>query len=85
MELVAMQVEEQPAEIQLRWKTYVTDAYNSSPVLREHLASCAAWYADDLLRLLPTEPVDSAPEKFAKTDASDSAVTRAAGATNLKV
>lgn len=43
MELVAMQVEEQPAEIQLRWKAYVTDAYNPSPALREHLESCEAW------------------------------------------
>jgi hypothetical protein len=53
MELVALQIEEQPEEIQLRWKTYVLDAYNSSSVLREHLATCSAWYADDLLRLLP--------------------------------
>ena len=53
MELVAMQIEEQPAEIQPRWKAYILDAYNSSVVIREHLATCAAWYADDLLRLLP--------------------------------
>ncbi len=70
MELVAMQLEEQPTEIQVRWKAYITDACNLSPVLREHLASCAAWYADDLLRLLPTEPIGSAAEKIAgKPDA----------------
>ena len=63
MELVALEIEEQKPEIQTRWKMYILDAYNSSPVLREHLASCAAWYADDLLRLLPTEPVGSAGEK----------------------
>ena len=84
MELVAMQVEEQTPEIQSRWKTYILDAHNSSPALREHLASCAAWYADDLLRLLPTESVVSAGEKIAETDTSSSAAARATGATNLK-
>jgi len=32
----------------------VGDAYNSSPVLRDHLSTCTPWYADDFLRLLPT-------------------------------
>jgi hypothetical protein len=54
MELVALQLAEQPAEIQPRWKAYIVDAYNSSAVLREHLDTCTAWYADDFLRLLPT-------------------------------
>src|SRR5713101_4225651 len=40
MELVALQIEDQPAEIQPRWKAYIVDQYNSSPVLREHLATC---------------------------------------------
>ena len=85
MELVAMQVEEQTPEIQSRWKTYIVDAHNSSPALREHLASCHAWYADDLLRLLPPPPADSAAEKTVdKPDASSSAVAGAVGATNLK-
>ena len=53
-ELVALQLQEQPAEIQPRWQAYIVDAYGSSSVLREHLASCRAWYADDLLRLLPS-------------------------------
>ena len=53
MELVALQIEDQPAEIQPRWKAYILDQYNSSAVLREHIATCEAWYADDLLRLLP--------------------------------
>jgi len=57
MELVALQINEQPEEIQPRWNAYIVDGYNSSPVLREHLATCAAWYAEDLLRLLPTESV----------------------------
>jgi hypothetical protein len=70
MELVALQIEEQPAEIQLRWKTYVVDAYNSSSVLREHLATCASWYADDLLRLLPPNPeLTSANKTSGKPDA----------------
>jgi len=37
MELVALQLAEQPAEIQPRWKAYIIDAYNSSSVLREQL------------------------------------------------
>jgi hypothetical protein len=53
MELVALQVEEQCAEIQPRWKSYILDSYNCSSVVREHLTTCTAWYADDLLRLLP--------------------------------
>jgi hypothetical protein len=55
MELVALQLSEQPAEIQPRWKAYIVDGYNSSVVLREHLATCTAWYADDFLHLLPLE------------------------------
>jgi hypothetical protein len=54
MELVALQIDDQPAEIQPRWRAYIVDGYNSSPVLREHVASCVQWYADDFLRLLPT-------------------------------
>src|SRR6266851_72271 len=55
MELVALQLAEQPAEIQPRWKAYIVDGYNSSVVLRDHLATCTAWYADDFLHLLPIE------------------------------
>jgi hypothetical protein len=58
MELVALQLAEQPAEIQPRWKAYIVDGYNSSVVLREHLATCTAWYADDFLRLLPLESME---------------------------
>ena len=54
MELVALQLAEQPAEIQPRWRAYIVDGYNSSVVMREHIATCTAWYADDFLRLLPT-------------------------------
>lgn len=75
MELVAMQLEEQTPEIQSRWKAYVVDAHNSSPALREHLASCAAWYADDLLRLIPPPLNEVVAEKTVdKPDASGSAV-----------
>jgi hypothetical protein len=59
MELVALQLAEQPAEIQPRWQAYVVDAYNSSVVMREHVASYAAWYADDFLRLLPINSVET--------------------------
>jgi hypothetical protein len=59
MELVALQMDDQPAEIQPRWKAYIVDGYNSSPVLRAHVASCVAWYADDFLRLLPTNTIES--------------------------
>lgn len=59
MELVALQVEEQPNDIQQRWKAYIADAYNSSPALREHLATCTSWYAEDLLCLLPPTPEES--------------------------
>ena len=55
MELVALQIEHQPAEIKPRWKAYIQDTYNSSGAVREHLTTCEAWYADDLLRLLPTK------------------------------
>lgn len=60
MELVALEIRQQPAEIQPRWKAYISDSYNSSAVIREHLASCEAWYADDLLRLLPSPQYASA-------------------------
>jgi hypothetical protein len=65
MELVALQMDDQPAEIQPRWKAYILDQYNSSAVLREHIATCVAWYADDLLQLLPTRPAESATNKSA--------------------
>jgi hypothetical protein len=63
MELVALQLAEQPAEIQPRWKAYIVDAYNSSVVLREHLSTCTAWYADDFLRLLPTNSIEPSTQK----------------------
>jgi hypothetical protein len=58
MELVSLQLAEQPEDIQPRWKAYIVDGYNSSSDLREHLATCTAWYADDFLRLLPTKPLE---------------------------
>ena len=58
MELVALQLAEQPADIQPRWKAYIVDAYNSSVVLREHLSTCTAWYAYDLLHILPMESAE---------------------------
>src|SRR4030095_9535536 len=63
MELVALQLAEQPEEIQPRWKAYIVDAYNSSAVLREHLATCTAWYAEDFLRLLPANSSESSTQK----------------------
>ena len=53
MELVSLQIHCQPEHIQPRWKAYIVDFYNSSPVLREHITTCKAWYADDFLSLLP--------------------------------
>jgi hypothetical protein len=58
MELVALQIEDQPAHIKPRWKAYLCDQYNSSAVLREHISTCIAWYADDLLHILPTESAE---------------------------
>jgi len=55
MELVALQVKQQPADIQPRWRAYIEDTYNSSGAIREHLTACEAWYAEDLLRLLPAK------------------------------
>ncbi|MEK6334005.1 MAG: hypothetical protein AABM67_03590 [Acidobacteriota bacterium] len=55
MELVALQLAQQPEEIQPRWKAYIVDSYDSSSVIREHVATCAGWYADDFLRILPME------------------------------
>jgi hypothetical protein len=63
MELVALQIEEQPREIQTRWKAYIVDTYNSSGVVREHLTTCKAWYADDLLRLLPISSSEVSTQK----------------------
>jgi len=63
MELVALQLAEQPAEIQPRWKAYIVDGYNSSVVLREHISTCTAWYADDFLRLLPTNSSEASTQK----------------------
>ena len=63
MELVALQLAEQPAEIQPRWKAYIVDGYNSSVVLREHISSCTAWYADDFLQLLPTNSSEASTQK----------------------
>jgi len=58
MELVALQIEDQPAHIKPRWKAYLCDQYNSSAVLREHISTCIAWYADDLLHILPMESAE---------------------------
>ena len=63
MELVALQVAEQSAEIQPRWKAYILDGYNSSAVLREHVSTCKAWYADDLLHLLPMNQIEASTDK----------------------
>ena len=63
MELVALQLAEQPAEIQPRWRAYIIDGYNSSVVMREHIATCTAWYADDFLRLLPVDSSQSSTQK----------------------
>jgi hypothetical protein len=68
MELVALQVAEQPADIQPRWKAYIVDGYNSSVVLREHLSTCTAWYADDFLKLLPASIEPSRPTTSGKPD-----------------
>lgn len=54
MELVALQIEDQPSHIKPRWKAYICDQYTSSAVLRDHVIECKAWYADDFLDLLPT-------------------------------
>jgi hypothetical protein len=69
MELVALQLAEQPAEIQPRWKAYIVDGYNSSVVLREHLKTCTAWYADGFLQLLPIESVEASPRTSDRPDA----------------
>jgi hypothetical protein len=70
MELVALQLAEQPAEIQPRWKAYILDQYNCSAVLRDHVDECKAWYAEDFLGLLPAESVEaSAPKTSDKTEA----------------
>lgn len=69
MELVALQLAEQAAEIQPRWKAYIVDGYNSSAVLREHIATCTAWYADDFLRLLPASTEPPAHTTSGKPDA----------------
>ena len=63
MELVALEIKQQPLEIQPRWKAYVADTYNSSGVIRDHLAECQAWYAEDLLRLLPPQTAAVAEKK----------------------
>ena len=63
MELVALQLAEQPLEIQPRWKAYIVNGYNSSVVLREHLASYTAWYADDFMQLLPTNSIEPVTHK----------------------
>src|SRR5207253_5800539 len=63
MELVALQMEDQPNQIQPRWKAYLVDQHKSSAVLREHIATCAAWYADDFLGLLPMESLEASTPK----------------------
>src|SRR6266568_4117128 len=71
MELVALQLAEQPADIQPRWKAYIVDQYKSSSVLREHISECVAWYADDLLGLLPLNlTANAASTASGKTNAS---------------
>jgi hypothetical protein len=62
MELVALQLPEQPPEIQPRWRAYVVDGYNSSAVVREHIDYCVNWYADAFLRLLPRQSKPSNPK-----------------------
>ncbi len=70
MELVALQLEDQPDEIKPRWTAYIIDGYNSSAVLRDHITECVAWYADDFLSLLPDQSGKAAiPASSAKPDA----------------
>jgi len=59
MELVALQIDLQPAEIQPRWRAYLADQYKSSAVLRAHIDECRAWYADEFLRLLPADAAET--------------------------
>ena len=66
MELVALQIDHQPAAIQPRWRAYLLDSYKSSAVVRSHLAECEAWYADDLLRLLPPVAVEAQTKTASK-------------------
>lgn len=61
MELVALQIEEQPADIQPRWKAYLCDQYRSSALLRSHIDECRAWYADAFLRVLPAKSTENEP------------------------
>lgn len=78
MELVALQLAAQPEEIQPRWRAYIVDGYNSSVVLREHLSSCVAWYADEFINLLPVGTAATAEHKAGdKLDAPDSATAAA--------
>lgn len=63
MELVALQLCEQSDDIQPRWQAYIVDGYKSSAVIREHLATCTAWYANDFLRLLPATSADASAKK----------------------
>ena len=63
MDLVALQLEDQPDQIRPRRKAYLVDQHKSSAVLREHIAECAAWYADDFLGLLPMESLKASPPK----------------------
>src|SRR5439155_23868215 len=43
MELVAVQLAEEPAEIQPRWRAYIGEGYNSHVVGLEHHATRTAW------------------------------------------
>ena len=69
MELVALQIEDQPLHIKPRWRAYLCDQYTSSAVLRDHVFECKAWYADDFLDLLPAEFVEASAQHSSKPDA----------------
>ena len=64
MELVALQIEVQPAGIQTSLESlYSRFVQFEQPWSASTWQSCEAWYADDLLRLLPSQPVESAAQK----------------------
>jgi hypothetical protein len=55
IDMVLVQIQDIPADMHPNWIRYVTDQYQSSVVLRQHVHSHSSWYSSDLLKLLSME------------------------------
>ena len=52
LDLVALQKDNMPSNVWPRWKNFISDTIESSPVVTEHLTKFAFWYSEELNLIL---------------------------------